>query len=164
MDSKSKFERLGLFDARVPRYTSYPTAPHFSENTGPEDMNRWVRAIPSGSNISLYVHVPFCRRLCWFCACRTQGTSTNAPVEAYVKTLIAEIDLLASTLPDGVRLSQLHWGGGTPTLLTPDMTKLLASRIVEVLPFANDYEFSVEIDPNELDFPRLEALSAAGMT
>ena len=69
----------------------------------------------------IYVHVPFCRRLCWFCACRTQGTQTDNPVIAYVDVLKAELDLLAARLPAGVVLSRLHWGGGTPTLLKPQM-------------------------------------------
>ena len=164
METKTKFERLGLFDARVPRYTSYPTAPHFSNDIGPADAKSWVKAIPSGSEISLYIHIPFCRRLCWFCACRTQGTTTNAPVKAYLETLCAEIDLLVSALPDDIRLNRLHWGGGTPTLLSADMIEMLAAKISAVLPFSENAEFSVEIDPNELDTSRLRALAAAGMT
>lgn len=164
METKTKFERLGLFDARVPRYTSYPTAPHFSDDVDASDAGQWLKTIDSGTDVSLYVHIPFCRRLCWFCACRTQGTSTNAPVESYVNTLCDEVDLLAATLPDGIRLSRLHWGGGTPTLLTPDLIEKLATHISSVLPFADNAEFSVEIDPNELDLPRLQALVAAGLT
>lgn len=164
MKTKTKFERLGLFDAKVPRYTSYPTAPHFSDRVGGETMRDWVRAVPAGGQISLYIHVPFCRRLCWFCACRTQGTKTAAPVAAYLETLYSEIDMLARTLPEGVTLNRLHWGGGTPTLLSPEMVASLAGRIAKVLPFAEGAEFSVEIDPNEIDGARVDALAAAGMT
>ena len=91
MTHDPQLARLGLFDARVPRYTSYPTAPHFGTGVGPQDFRAWIGAIPEGSEVSLYLHVPFCRRLCWFCACRTQGTTSDAPVIAYVETLKAEI-------------------------------------------------------------------------
>jgi oxygen-independent coproporphyrinogen-3 oxidase len=159
----SQLSRLGLFDARVPRYTSYPTAPHFSTAVGPADFAGWIAAVPEGSKVSLYLHVPFCRRLCWFCACRTQGTATGEPVGAYVETLKAEVALLVSRLPSGVTLSRLHWGGGTPTLMTAAQIADLAGTIRAALPMARGAEFSVEIDPNEIDPARLDALAAAGM-
>ena len=155
--------RLGLFDARVPRYTSYPTAPHFGSTVGPELFSQWIQAVQPGSAISLYLHVPFCRRLCWFCACRTQGTSSDEPVRAYAQTLKAEIALLKRNLAPGVTLSRLHWGGGTPTLLTPDLMRELADSIFDAVPLGTGAEFSVEIDPNEVDEARLDALAASGM-
>ncbi len=163
MISESQLSRLGLFDARVPRYTSYPTAPHFSASVGDGEFSGWIGQIAPGARISLYVHVPFCRRLCWFCACRTQGTKTDAPVRAYLDTLKAEIAMLGRTLPDGVTLSRLHWGGGTPTLMPAEMLAELAEAIFAAVPLGEDAEFSVEIDPNEIDAGRLDALAAAGM-
>ena len=163
MTQHIQLARFGLFDARVPRYTSYPTAPQFAGGVGPAEFTRWIEEIPQGATISLYLHVPFCRRLCWFCACRTQGTSSDLPVIAYVKTLQAELALLAQHLPKGVRLSRLHWGGGTPTLMGPGLIRDLAGSILQVAPLAPGAEFSVEIDPNEVDAPRLDALAAAGM-
>lgn len=163
MDTESQLSRLGLFDARVPRYTSYPTAPHFAGGVSGDMFRSWVQAIPAGSQISLYIHVPFCRRLCWFCACRTQGTKSASPVQAYLDDLKAEIAQLAAILPQGVSLSRLHWGGGTPTLLSPEMMTDLAGTIFEMAPLAPLGEFSVEIDPNEVDAPRVEALCRAGM-
>lgn len=163
METKPQLAQLGLFDARVPRYTSYPTAPHFSPAIGAEAMRDWVRAIEPGSQISLYVHVPFCRRLCWFCACRTQGTQSDDPVRAYAQMLVDEIAILRADLPAGVHLSRLHWGGGTPTLLQPDMMRMVASAIFDAVPLGEGAEFSVEIDPNEIDEARLDALAEAGM-
>ncbi|QYX56394.1 oxygen-independent coproporphyrinogen III oxidase [Roseovarius sp. SCSIO 43702] len=163
MDRKSQLADLGLFDAKVPRYTSYPTAPHFSRDVGADTFASWISSVAPESNISLYVHVPFCRRLCWFCACRTQGTQSDAPVRAYLETLRTELTLLRNALPEGVRLSRLHWGGGTPTLLSPSMIADLAGEIAAIVPFAPDSEFSVEIDPNEIDGARLDALAEAGM-
>jgi len=163
MTHDPQLNRLGLFDARVPRYTSYPTAPHFGAAVDHKLFTSWIEAIPEGSQISLYVHVPFCRRLCWFCACRTQGTSSDDPVIAYAKTLHAEIALLRHHLPRGVTLSRLHWGGGTPTLLPADEMRHLADAIFDAVPLGDGAEFSVEIDPNEIDATRLDALTAAGM-
>mgnify|MGYP001431573932 CR=1 FL=1 len=163
MTHESQLMRLGLFDARVPRYTSYPTAPHFGSTVGPELFSQWIQAVQPGSAISLYLHVPFCRRLCWFCACRTQGTSSDEPVRAYAQTLKAEIALLKRNLAPGVTLSRLHWGGGTPTLLTPDLMRELADSIFDAVPLGTGAEFSVEIDPNEVDEARLDALAASGM-
>jgi len=163
METESQLARFGLFDARVPRYTSYPTAPHFSPSVDATAFSRWIGQIPENSQISLYIHVPFCRRLCWFCACRTQGTQSDAPVRAYLDTLKAEIAALGQVLPDGLSLSRLHWGGGTPTLLAPDMMRELSQAIDDILPLGKNAEFSVEIDPNEIDEPRLDALADAGM-
>ncbi len=163
METESQLTRLGLFDARVPRYTSYPTAPHFSDAVGQGDFADWIRAIPAGSQISLYMHVPFCRRLCWFCACRTQGTQSDDPVRAYAEVLKAEVALLKSHLAPGITLSRLHWGGGTPTLMPADVIRDVAAHVFDAVPMGPGSEFSVEIDPNEIDDARLDALAEAGM-
>lgn len=164
MTQQSQLERMGLFDARVPRYTSYPTAPHFTPAVGAEQFRQWLDAISPGAAISLYMHVPFCRRLCWFCACRTQGTQSDAPVRSYVETLLAELRMLRAALPAGVRLSRLHWGGGTPTLMPAALMRDLAQAVHDAFPVAEGAEFSVEIDPNEIDEPRMDALAQAGLT
>ena len=163
MATESQLTRLGLFDARVPRYTSYPTAPHFNSTLGAEDFRAWVESIAEGARISLYLHVPFCRRLCWFCACRTQGTSSDDPVRAYAEVLKAELALLKAHLPKGVTLSRLHWGGGTPTMMPPEVMEAVARTVFDIVPLGDGAEFSVEIDPNEIDDARLDALAAAGM-
>lgn len=163
MKPQSQLERLGLFDARVPRYTSYPTAPHFGAAIGPAETEGWIAAIPAGASISLYLHVPFCRRLCWFCACRTQGTQSQQVVRAYGDTLLAEIAQLKARLAPGVRLSRLHWGGGTPTLMPADLIGRVADSILSAFPLAPGGEFSVEIDPNEIDAARMDALARAGL-
>ncbi len=163
MNSLSQLQRHGLFDARVPRYTSYPTANHFSPGIGARDMAQWLTDVQAGAAISLYVHVPFCRRLCWFCACRTQGTTTGEPVGAYIERLKHELGHIVGLLPEGVQVSRLHWGGGTPTLMDADTIADLARTIRTQLPFAPDAEFSVEIDPCEIDEARMDALAEAGL-
>ena len=109
------------------------------------------------------MHVPFCRRLCWFCACRTQCVRSDEPVRAYVDSLLQEIATLKSILTPDVSLARLHWGGGTPTLLAPDMITRVAEAFQDIVRWEPDAEFSVEIDPNEIDQARLQALTAGGM-
>ena len=163
MENLAQLRTLGLFEAKVPRYTSYPPATKFSNDVQSQGFSDWITAIPAGTRVSLYLHVPFCRRLCWFCACRTQGVNSDEPVLAYLKTLKQEIALVAGLLPEGVEVARLHWGGGTPTLLGPDAIADLAATIWQHFPRADAAEFSVEIDPNEIDNARLDALAAAGM-
>ena len=163
MDQHSQLQRFGLFDANVPRYTSYPPATQFASTITPDVYKAWLGQIPEGSAVSVYVHVPFCRRLCWFCACRTQGTRTDAPVQAYVETLLQEIASVRAALPEGVVAQRVHWGGGTPTLLPPNEIARLARALREAFPEGAGTEISVEIDPNEIDAPRLDALAEMGM-
>ncbi len=164
MCQKSQLAKLGLFDAKVPRYTSYPTGPHFGPQIGAAHFQSWLGLIPQGSQISLYVHIPFCRTLCWFCMCRTQGTRSDTPVSTYVAAVIQELALLKSHLPQDVSLSRLHWGGGTPTILSPELIRDLAEAQRGLAPLAPGAEFSVEIDPNEFDQARCDALVDAGLT
>ncbi len=163
MEHVNQLRRLGLFDAKVPRYTSYPPATKFSNDVSGPVFLDWLRAIPSGARISLYLHVPFCRRLCWFCACRTQGVQSDAPVLAYVESLKLEIAAVGRLLPEGVEVARLHLGGGTPTLLSAAMMTDLTDTIRSSVTLAKDLEFSVEIDPNEIDGARIGALAEAGM-
>lgn len=155
---------LGLFDARVPRYTSYPTAAVFSPRIGATFQLEALAGLDPHTPVSVYIHIPFCERLCWFCACHTQGTQTLAPVEGYIETLEAELALLRQTLPRGLRMGQLHWGGGTPTILPPALIHRLARAIRDVFEPADVFEFSVEIDPTLVDRAKIDALAAEGMT
>lgn len=164
MSSLERLRRLGLFDARAPRYTSYPPANHFSDKVGPTETAAWLRAVKPGTRISLYLHIPYCRRLCWFCACRTQGTATDRPLVPYLQQLKDELALVDAHLPKDVELSQIHLGGGTPTLLPPEMIRDLGAQLKAFRPWASDNIFSVEIDPTEVDRARIEALKEIGMT
>lgn len=164
MDQIDRLRRLGLFDARVPRYTSYPTAPNFSPAVGAAFQADCLAAVDPAAPVSVYLHVPFCERLCWFCACHTQGTRTLAPVAAYVDALGAELAAVARRLPRGVRMDRLHWGGGTPTILPPPLIRRVAAAIRAAIPAARDLDFSVEIDPTMVDRARIDALADEGMT
>lgn len=164
MKQIDRLAALGLFDSRVPRYTSYPTAPVFNPSVGSDAQARHIAALDPAVPVSVYIHIPFCERLCWFCACRTQGTQSLSPVESYVGTLEAELALLAKTLPDGIQMGRLHWGGGTPTILPPALIHRLAKAVKSVFPPTSDWEFSVEIDPTLVDKDKISALAAEGMS
>ncbi|MEQ6250004.1 oxygen-independent coproporphyrinogen III oxidase [Sulfitobacter sp. HNIBRBA3233] len=163
MDKIDTLRDHGLFDAKVPRYTSYPPANHFREGIGPRYQAHWLDAVPQGSDISVYVHIPFCKRLCWFCACRTQGTQTMRPVEAYVATLIDELHRVRDQLPADLRMARLHLGGGTPTILTAPLMESLLDAMFAAFDRPEDFEFSVEIDPTEASAPLLDTLTDYGM-
>jgi len=159
----NQLTRFGLFDAHVPRYTSYPTAPIFSNNVGNSFQVDALSALDEDVPVSLYVHIPFCERLCWFCACRTQGTRTLSPVEHYLESVKHELRLLSQIIPKRLKMGRLHWGGGTPTILPPALIHDLACAIKSAVPPADDFEFSVEIDPTMVDDAKIAALAAEGM-
>lgn len=152
------------YAAPVPRYTSYPTAPHFNAAISATTYGSWLRALPKGASASLYVHIPYCDRLCWFCACHTKQTRRYEPVERYLTALSAEIDTVAALCGSRLNIKALHFGGGSPTLLTADDLISLGHRLREKFSFAGDAEISVEIDPNDMHEPRFDALAAIGMT
>lgn len=154
----------GLFDAKVPRYTSYPPANRFENGLGDPMQKDWLKTISPDEAVSIYIHIPFCRRLCWFCACRTQGTQTLNPVEAYVDVLLQELEAYDTCLPKGLGIRRLHLGGGTPTLLTADLMTRLLDRVFERFQPVSDFEFSVEIDPTEANPKVLKVLADHNMT
>ncbi|TRD17379.1 oxygen-independent coproporphyrinogen III oxidase [Palleronia caenipelagi] len=156
--------QTALLTARIPRYTSYPPADRFSDSVTPELVSDWMGALPADEPISLYAHIPFCRRLCWFCACRTQGTKSLSPLDGYLDHLQMEVDIRAALLPGKMKLSALHLGGGTPTILSPDRMDRLRDILFGSFELTPQTEVSVEIDPCECDGPRLDALMRLGLS
>lgn len=148
--------------ARVPRYTSYPTAPHFSCEIGDRTVGDWLAALTPGTGLSLYLHVPFCARMCWYCGCNMRLVARYSPVAEYVERLIAEIHMRADALGNRHSLSHIHWGGGTPTTLSPDDFARVDAAIRERFDVADDAEIAVEIDPRTLDEPTVAALAKMG--
>src|SRR5574340_900730 len=90
---------LVLAEKSVPRYTSYPTAPHFSDAVGPGRYAQWLAATPADARLSLYLHVPYCRELCNYCGCHTKATRSSGPLDGYAETLAQEIDMVAKASP-----------------------------------------------------------------
>lgn len=150
-------------DGQVPRYTSYPTAPHFSAAVDEEVYRSWLAAVPADSALSLYLHVPFCRSMCWYCACHTTVTARAAPISRYIAALARELELVAEALPARMAARHLHFGGGSPTLMAPAELLALMAAIRENFSLEADAELAIEIDPRTLEAPMIAALGEAGI-
>jgi oxygen-independent coproporphyrinogen-3 oxidase len=152
-----------MFAARVPRYTSYPTAPHFHAGIGEATYREWLAALPPGAPLSLYIHIPFCDTLCWFCGCNTTVVNSYAPVAGYHALLAREIDMVAAALPAGHPVTHVHFGGGSPTLLQPDDLRDLDRRLRHNFDVAPGAEIAIEIDPRGFAPDLAEALAGIGI-
>lgn len=152
------------YAAPVPRYTSYPTAPHFSAGIGETQYRQWLAELPPETPLSLYVHIPYCKSLCWYCGCNTKATRQYNPIADYVAALRQEITTVAGLMPAKHRVAHLHWGGGSPNILSAGDTLALAGLLRDSFTCADGMEFAVEIDPRDFDLARTEALHAAGVT
>ncbi len=151
------------FDLPVPRYTSYPTALQFHGGIGPETYRDWLGRLAPDEPVSLYLHAPYCRELCWYCGCNTHVASRYRPVADYRDLLLAEIDRIAAALPARQKANRIHWGGGTPTILSPADFRAVQDRLRRCFDIGEDAEIAVEIDPRVLDAPMIEALSQSGV-
>jgi oxygen-independent coproporphyrinogen-3 oxidase len=154
---------LAKYDQRVPRYTSYPTAPHFSPKVTAAAYRQWLTELDPGLPLSLYVHIPFCDSLCWFCGCHTKIVRRHAPIGAYLEVLLKEIELVADLLGPRREVSHLHLGGGTPTILEPDEFQRLFRVLRRRFAFRSDAEIAVESDPRGLDLNLVNAMAEAGV-
>ncbi len=152
---------LALAERNVPRYTSYPTAPHFSAAVSPERYGEWLAAVPPEARLSLYIHVPFCTELCHYCGCNTRAVRKRAPIDDYAELLIKEIALLANL--SGRKLTHLHWGGGTPSILGPEWLETIAASLASRFDLSELKEHAIELDPRQLDKPLVRTLAAIGV-
>ncbi|PYD63388.1 oxygen-independent coproporphyrinogen III oxidase [Gluconacetobacter entanii] len=134
----------------LPRYTSYPTAAQFTDAVGPDDARDWLRAVPAGDALSLYLHVPFCDTLCRFCGCNTAVLRSADALAAYAALLIEELRRITRQLGTGHSLSHLQWGGGTPTTLPVGTLRQVMQTIRNSFTLLPDAEISIEIDPRHL--------------
>jgi oxygen-independent coproporphyrinogen III oxidase len=156
-------ELIARYDGRVPRYTSYPTAPHFGAGIDAGIYGQWLAALPPAASLSLYLHVPFCDRLCLYCGCNTSVVRNEAPKRAYARHLLEEIDLVASRLGRRAAVTHVHWGGGTPTSLPPDCLTAIMDHLRRRFAVAPDAEVAMELDPSQLDHSALDALRLMGV-
>lgn len=155
---------LARYAKPVPRYTSYPTAPHF--HTGVDDLTYagWLKSVPPATALSLYVHIPFCDRLCWFCGCHTKQVLRYDPIAAYLPSVFREMETVAGLLDGRGQAVALHLGGGSPSMLQPKDLIELASRVRQGFDVSRGLEFSIEIDPNDMTDDRYDAFAQAGVT
>jgi oxygen-independent coproporphyrinogen-3 oxidase len=152
--------RLGQL--RVPRYTSYPTAPHFTAEIDGARYRAWLRSLSPDSTASLYLHVPFCPALCWYCGCTTKAPRHRGPIDRYVGLMAREIEMVADTIPSRLRVRHIHWGGGTPTVLTREQLQSIMSLLRARFDVAPDAEIAIEIDPRNLGDETAETLGGLG--
>ena len=159
-------EMLARFDIAGPRYTSYPTADRFVEAFGADDYGAAARQRRLGASarspISLYVHIPFCASLCYYCACNKIVTRHESRGREYLRYLSKEIDLHVARLGPGTPVSQLHLGGGTPTFLSDEDLADLMRMLREAFSFSPSGEYAIEIDPRTVDAGRLAHLAHLG--
>jgi oxygen-independent coproporphyrinogen-3 oxidase len=156
-------ELLKKYDRPGPRYTSYPTAVEFSAAFGPaEYAERLDEADRAAGPLSLYAHLPFCEHRCTFCGCHVVITKDQDIVENYLGYLHREIDLLAARLPHRRRVSQYHWGGGTPTHLTPAEMEALHRKLTDHFTLEPDAEVAIEVDPRVTTVEQIDLLRSLG--
>jgi oxygen-independent coproporphyrinogen-3 oxidase len=146
----------------VPRYTSYPTAAEFHDGVGQDEMAVALAGVSAGTSVSLYVHFPYCREICWYCGCNTGAANRERRLDAYLEALGREIDLVASRLAGRARVRRIAFGGGSPNAMPPEAFVALVERLRCVFE-AQDPLLSVEIDPRGFDHRWAAALAAAGV-
>ncbi len=152
------------YDLRLPRYTSYPTAPHFTPAVDGDTYRGWLADLPEDLPLSLYLHVAYCDEMCWFCGCHTKITKKYEPIATYLEALLQEIDLVADTLPTRMTARHIHFGGGSPTILSaPDFVRLV-TRLRDRFLVADDAEVAVELDPRTADEDYVKAMASVGVT
>ena len=169
MDNKIVFNKdlIRRYDTFGPRYTSYPTAVQFTTDYDDEDYRRWVKYSnenPIPSPLSLYLHIPFCDTICYYCGCSKVITKDKTKAAPYIKLLKHEIKLQGALFAKDRKVTQIHWGGGTPTFLSDEEIKEIIDCIRENFNVVDDseVEFGIEVDPRTVDQQRLKSLSEMG--
>jgi oxygen-independent coproporphyrinogen III oxidase len=154
---------IAKYSANVPRYTSYPTAPHFHAGVGAEVYRAWLAALEPPKPLSIYIHIPFCDRLCSYCGCHTTVVNRRAPIVDYVDHLIFEILLVSEAIGAAIPVASVHLGGGSPNILCPDDLDRLFSASRRAFHFAEDVEIAAEIDPRILTQEWIDAAARNGL-
>ena len=153
---------LPRYEGPGPRYTSYPTAPAWSDSFGPDDFRASLGRLDASRDVALYTHIPFCDSLCHFCACNRVITHDAALPVRYLEAIAREIDGVRSAISGEPRASQLHWGGGTPTHLDPDQLRKLFHLLTDAFPLREGAEISIEVDPRVTHEAQMDALAECG--
>jgi oxygen-independent coproporphyrinogen-3 oxidase len=162
---KIELDFLKKYDKPGPRYTSYPTAPLFSNKFTTKDYREEIIKTNSGDSapdLSLYFHFPYCDTLCYFCGCTMLVTNDRNKIKRYNAEIKKEVDMILPLISSKRKVSQLHWGGGTPSYLSPDEIKEVGIYVKERFNFSGDIEASVEIDPRDLTFEHIQAFADSG--
>ncbi len=154
---------LDKYDIHLPRYTSYPTAPHFSKAVEGRTYAAWLSTLPADVRLSLYVHIPYCMQMCWFCGCNTRIFKDYRLISDYVDSLLSEIDLAVEHLSERPIVQHVHFGGGSPTILSPaDFLRTMA-HLRSRFTIASDAEIAVEVDPRTANEANVAAMAESGV-
>jgi oxygen-independent coproporphyrinogen-3 oxidase len=153
---------LKYAELNVPRYTSYPTAPHFNESVDGAVYARWLSELASDASISLYIHVPYCQRMCWYCGCHAFAARRDEPVAQYVEALEREIDSV-SAVSGGKCVREIHWGGGTPNSLSPERFQAIADRLGRRFDLSGLERHAIELDPRLLTDEQAQTFARCGV-
>lgn len=152
------------YNTAVPRYTSYPTVPHWQET--PPSQEEWLKDLRDNYNdypeLSLYIHLPFCEALCTYCGCNKRITKNHSVESPYISALIEEWKIYLQNLEQRPKIKEIHLGGGTPTFFDAENLKRLISTILEGADLTDDYEFSFEAHPNSTSSVHLKTLYQLG--
>ena len=151
-----------MLERAVPRYTSYPTAPNFSAAVDANVYRSWLAGLPGEATLSLYLHVPFCRELCHYCGCHTKATLRDEPIEAYAQRLAEEIALVGSYAGKR-KVTHIHWGGGTPSILDDDLLKFVTDELAHRFDLSAIREHAIELDPRYVTRSLVQALRDIGV-
>ena len=147
-----------------PRYTSYPPATFFDDSFSNLDFEKKI--IQSNDenpqNISVYIHIPFCPQICHFCGCTTESGFTKPFLERYVDAVIKEISYVSKLIDKNRKLTQIHWGGGTPNAISYKYIERITKKLFEVFDFSKNYEMAIECNPAHLEFRHIELLKKFG--
>lgn len=158
-----KLEKYKWLGINAPRYTSYPTAPNFSQKITSETYGKYLHEIEDGSSLSLYIHIPFCAKLCWFCGCATAIVNHYQPIADYLEFLLKEIAMVAAKANKNAVVSHIHFGGGSPTILNKSDFEKIINLIRESFAIANSVEISIEIDPRNVTEEKIDFYSKNGV-
>lgn len=148
----------------VPRYTSYPTAPHFKPSIDADVYTNWLTQSAPDTSTSLYLHVPYCRAICAYCGCFTKASQKDKPILAYGKLLAKEIELVSAQLPSRLPVKHMHWGGGTPSLMPAEGMEAILAAIHAGFDLSAIEEHAIELDPRVVTKDLAKALKSYGVT
>ncbi len=148
---------------QLPRYTSYPPANRFSPSVGHGAARAALTSLPANATLSLYVHIPYCKKLCWYCGCNTSVPTLKDPLDSYVTALKAEIAQIARLAPGTASVTRLHFGGGSPDILTPRHIREIMATLRGHFAFSSLAEIAAELDPRGLTPATIDAYAAAGL-
>lgn len=155
---------IAKYDGRAPRYTSYPTAVQFSPEVSAQTYRGWLAQLPTTDAVSLYLHIPFCAQLCWYCGCNTRAVNRHEPVRDYVDHLLSEAGLLEQALPGRLAANAIHLGGGTPNMLSPEEMTVIFGALRRIFDVTTDVEVAAELDPGVLTRDWVRAAASHGLS